>query len=226
MPFRIMEYEAGEYARQVAEIKKKNEKANALSKDAYLCKFKKSDKVSPCVTLVLYWGENWDGSKTLKEMMNLEAMPEALSTYVNDYPMHLVNVREFENTDVFKTDLKLVFDFMKHTKDREGMRKLLIGNEAYKTVAKDAYEVMRAHTNMDELDKFWGEDKKEEKEDVDMCQAIREMLEEEREQGIEQGILLHTYRMIERGRMSVAEALEDLKSNQSEHDFIEEMLTA
>ena len=67
-----------------------------------------------------------------------------------------------------------------------------------------------------------------------MCQAIREMLEEERaqgmelgiEQGIEQGILLHIYRMVERGRMSVAEALEDMRSEQTENDFVKGMLEA
>lgn len=158
--------------------------------------------------------------------MNLEEIPAGLRSYVNDYPIHLVHVREFENTNVFKTDLKLVFEFMKCARDRQGMRTLLQRNAEYKTVSRDAYEVMRIHTNLAELDKFIEDNTKEDEEVVDMCQAIREMLEEEREQGIEQGILLHTYRMIERGRMSVTEALEDLKSNQSEHDFIEEMLTA
>ena len=238
MPFRIMEYEAGEYARQVAEIKKTHERMADVSGDEYLCKFKRSDKISPCVTLVLYWGENWDGSKTLKEMMNMENMPEALQAYVNDYPIHLVNVREFEDTDVFKTDLKLVFDFMKQSNDRQGMRELLLGNEEYKKVSRDAYEVMRVHTKLDELDKFMEDNTDEEEEVVNMCQAIREIIEEEcalaREKAIKEGtaegraegILLYTYRMVERGRLTVVEALEDLNSTQSESEYIEGMLAA
>lgn len=175
-------------------------------------------------------GEAWDGPKSLREIMQLEELPESLRGYVNDYSIHFVNVREFEDTSVFKTDLKLVFDFMKYTKDRKGMRTLLSENEAYKRVARDAYEVMCIHTNLKELDKIIEKNSGEDKEVVDMCQAIREMLEEEREQGIEQGImqgiLLHTYRMVERGRMSVAEALEDIKSDQTENDFVEGMLAA
>ena len=51
---------------------------------------------------------------------------------------------------------------MKYTKNREGMRTLLLENEEYKSVSRDAYEVMRVHTNLDELDKFLEEDRKEE----------------------------------------------------------------
>lgn len=226
MPFRIMEYEAGEYSRQLSEIRKSHERLKDVVGDEYLCRFKKSDKIHPCITLVLYWGDNWDGSRTLKEMMHLEDLPEPLGNYVNDYPIHLVNVKELEDTSVFKTDLRLVFDFMKQSKDRAGMRKLLQENEEYKNVSRDAYEMMRVHTNFRELDKLIEENEKKEEEEVDMCQAIREMMEEEREIGIEQGILLQTYRMVQRGRMSVEEALEDLKSEKTETEFIEGMLAA
>lgn len=226
MPVRIMEYEVGEYSTQIAAIKKKHEQLDDVSGDEYVCKFKKTDRINPCVTLVLYWGEAWDGPKTLKEILRLEKLPESLTGYVNDYPIHFVNVRGVEDTSVFKTDLRLVFDFLKYTKDRKGMRTLLSENEAYKRVPRDAYEVMCIHTNLKELDKIIEKNTTEDEEVVDMCQAIREMLEEEREQGIEQGILLHTYRMVARGRMSVAEALEDINSNQTESDFMERMLAA
>ena len=63
------------------------------------------------------------------------------------------------------------------------MRELLSKNGEYRNVSQDAYEVMRAHTNLDEFDKFLEGCKKEQKEGVDMCQAIREIMEEEREIG-------------------------------------------
>ena len=221
-----------------------------MTGDEYLCKFKKSDRINPCVTLVLYWGDEWDGFRTLREMMNIDGLPETLSSYVNDYPIHLVNVKEFQDTSVFKTDLKLVFDFMKYTKDRNGMRTLLLENDEYRTVSRDAYEVMRVHTNLQELDKLIEENIKEDEEVVNMCQAIREIIEEEcalarekaikegleqgiaegraegRAEGIVQGILLQTYRMIERGKMSVKEALEDIQSDQTESEFVEGMQAA
>ncbi len=249
MPLRIMEYETGAYTKQVSEIEKHHTDAKDVKGDAYLCKFKKTDKLSPCVTLVLYWGDLWDGPECMKDILNTESIPEKLRPYVNDYRLHLVNVRSFSDTDVFKTDLKLVFDFMKQVKSRAGMRELLLSNEAYRTVSRDAYEIMRVHTNLNEFDKYI-EARECKQEEVDMCQAIREIIEEERtlarieglrqgleegreegreqgrEQGLVQGILLQTYRMVERGRMSVREALEDNESNQTERDFIESMIKA
>lgn len=225
MPFRIMEYEVGEYAKQIAQIKKKHGILEDVEGDEFLCKFSLSDQIVPCVTVVLYWGEHWDGPRTLKEMMQLTPFPKIFGDYVNDYVMHLISIKEFEDTSVFRTDLKLVFDFMKHTNDQVGMRNLLQENEAYKSVPRDAYEVMRIHSNLKELDRVI-EEKEKKKEVVNMCQAIREIMEEEREKGIMQGILLQTYRMVERGRMTVLEALEDIRSGQTESEFVKDMLAA
>ena len=59
---------------------------------------------------------------------------------------------------------------------------------------------------------------------------MAEWAQEERElgieQGIERGVLLHVYKMVERGRLSVKEALEDLNSTQGEDDFVTEMQAA
>ena len=71
MPFRVLEYETAEYGKQVAKVRRKNREAKDLSTGEFLEKYRKTDKLCPCVTLVLYWGENWDGPETLKDMMNL-----------------------------------------------------------------------------------------------------------------------------------------------------------
>ena len=60
MPFRVLEYEAAEYGKQVAKVRRKNWEAKDLSAGEFLEKYRKTDKLHPCVTLVLYWGENWD----------------------------------------------------------------------------------------------------------------------------------------------------------------------
>lgn len=186
MPFRIMEYETGEYSRQIAKIRRKNRRLRHTKGAEYLCQFKRTDKIQPCVTLVLYWGDTWNGPEDLKDMMNLEGVPEQLKPYVNNYSMHLVQVRKIEDTSVFQTDLKLVFDFMKCAEDANQMRALLEENEKYKSVPRDAYEVMRVHTELKELDELM-EACGEEEETVDMCKAIKEMLEEGREEGREVG---------------------------------------
>ena len=171
MPFRIMEYEAGEYSKQIEEIQKKHDTARDVKGDEYISQFAKVDKINPCVTLVLYWGTKWNGPESLKDMLKLEGMPERLKDYVNDYPMHLVRVREFENTEVFRTDLKLVFDFMKCTEDKKLMTELVTGNPAYQRVPLDAWKMMQVHGKLEDLNVDVAMD--EEKETmVNVCKAI------------------------------------------------------
>ena len=227
MPFRVLEYETAEYGRQVAKVKQRNREDRNLSDGEFLERYRKTDKLHPCMTLVLYWGENWDGPETLKEMMNMEALPEHMKQFVNDYPMHLVNVKEFGDTSVFKTDLKQVFDFIKCSGSKEEIKRLVMNNPAYENLDMDAYDVMTVHAHSKELEELRD---RVEKEEGDMCKGLADWAKEERElgmeQGIEQGILLYAYRMVERGRLSVKEALEDLKSSQDEADFVAAMQAA
>ncbi len=186
MPFRIMEYEAGEYSKQIEEIQKKHSACRDVKGDEFLSKFAKEDKLNPCVTLVLYWGERWDGPESLKEMLNLGGLPEQMKACVNDYPMHLVNVREFENTDVFQTDLKLVFDFMKCTKDENRLEELLKSDTAYRKVPRDAWKMMQKHGNLEKLSTYLT-DNEEEEETVNMCQALDAIERRAIERGMERG---------------------------------------
>ncbi|MBQ7919763.1 MAG: Rpn family recombination-promoting nuclease/putative transposase [Lachnospiraceae bacterium] len=50
--------------------------------------------------------------------------------------------------------------------------------------------------------------------------------DEGRQQGIEQGFLRHIYQMVERGKYSIQDALEDLQGNLDESEFVEGMLAA
>lgn len=53
---------------------------------------KNTDKFIPVITVVVYYGEKeWDGAKTLHEMLNI---PEKMIKYVNDYKMLLVEAKE------------------------------------------------------------------------------------------------------------------------------------
>ena len=61
----------------------------------------------PVVTFVLYGGkEIWDGPESLHDMLDWTDVPEKIKAFVSDYPIHIVKIREFENTEVFRTDVK------------------------------------------------------------------------------------------------------------------------
>lgn len=97
MPMRIMGYDYASYKLQYDSNAKKYAGSNELEEDEYLSKMKKTDKFSPVITVLIYYGEKpWDGAVSLHGMLNV---PEELAQYINDYKILLVEAR--------KNDLKL-----------------------------------------------------------------------------------------------------------------------
>lgn len=79
MPVRVLLREALEYDRQVKDIRRRN---NASCKGEqeketageYLYKVRKTDRLCPVSTLIVYWGnEPWDGPRSLHEIPDLAA---------------------------------------------------------------------------------------------------------------------------------------------------------
>lgn len=82
------------------------------------------------------------GQQSLHEMLDWTGLPEKLKQFVSDYPIHIVKIREFENTDVFQTDVKQVFDFIRCSGDRKALAELVKDNESFRRMEEDAYEVV------------------------------------------------------------------------------------
>ena len=202
MPFRSMYYDAMEYDRQVRAIRKQvrgtrkgqeKQKAEGLETERitdaeYLSGFRKADKLLPCITLVLYYGDEWDGPRELADILELSDLPVELKRYVNNYPLHLFCVKEFtdEDTEVFRTDLKQIFDFIRYSGDKRRLWQLVENNPAYREMDEDAYDMVMEYTNSTEL--VAKKDLYRKGKKLDVCEGIRGMMEDERQAGIKQGI--------------------------------------
>ena len=194
MPLRVMSYDVAEYERQASVIKKKVRKMKGIKKAEFLSGFLKENRLEPCVTLVLYYGKEWDGAKILLELLDFTGIPKELRELVNNYPIHLLEIRKMEDTSVFKTDLKQVFDFIRCSEDEHKLRELVENDEAFRNMDEDAYDMAVSYTSATELVEQKNYHEKGGK--VDMCKALTDMLQTERtmgreegmEQGIEQGI--------------------------------------
>lgn len=100
---RVMDADSASYGKQLRRIKKKHQEKKDLEGGEYLSGFSKQDRLIPVITLVLYFGmEPWDGARSLKEMLDLSELPEGLKELVSDYPMHLLEVRNYEHLENFK----------------------------------------------------------------------------------------------------------------------------
>lgn len=187
MPLRCMVYDAGEYEKQASKIRRRLRKQKGLKAEEYLYGFGKDNRLSLVVTFVLYGGkEKWDGPESLYEMLDWTELPERLKKFVVDYPLHIVKIREFENTDVFQTDVKQVFDFIRCSGDRKTLAELVKNDESFQSMEEDAYEVVTKYVKANRLvkvkEKYRGKDGK-----VNMCQALEELIEEGRQEGRAEG---------------------------------------
>lgn len=185
MPLRTMGYDAAEYERQASYIRKKVRKDDKSSDAEFLSGFKKTSKLYPCVTIVVFYGKDWDGSKDLYGLLDFTDIPQELRGFVNNYQMHLLEVRKLQNTDIFCTDLKQIFDFIRCSEDRNELRKLVQGDSAYQNMDEDAYDMAVAYTDASELIAVKGFHRKDGK--VNMCKALTELIEEGRAEGREEG---------------------------------------
>ncbi len=225
MPLRSMVYDAGGYERQADEIRRKirdqkkiRDYTEALSPGEYLYDFGKDSRLHPVVTFLLYSGvKEWDGPKSLHGMIDFTDIPPEMRELVSDYHVNLIEIRKFQNTKVFKTDVKQVFDFIRCAEDKEALAKLVEGDPYFREMEEDAYDVVTQYANAKEL--VGKKDYYRRKGKMDMCTAIREMVQDGINQGLEQGIDMKTRRIVENmiGRgmsdediMAIAECSEEL----------------
>ena len=186
MPLRCMSYDTAEYERQAAQIGRAVRNSGEVTQAEFLSGFRKDSRLHPCVTVVLYYGEDWDGAVSLKDIMDMDKIPKELADKVNDYKIYLCEVRKFENTEVFRTDVKQVFDCLKYAENPDRLCELMANDPAYQAMEPDTYDVIAAYTKTTELMQVKKYGEREGK--VDMCRAITELIERGRREGMECGV--------------------------------------
>lgn len=109
-----------------------------------------------------------------------------LRWFVSDYQMYIVNVRELQDTSVFQTDLKLVFDCIRHAVDKERFYQNVLENEEYRRLDEDAYDVIVRYTKVLGDQEIAAENKVEGGK-VNMCKAMQELMAESKAEGKAEG---------------------------------------
>lgn len=200
MPFRNMQYDMLEYQHQLEEIKNCNEAEGVFATaNEYLNKMKKTDRLHPVYTLCLYLGtEPWDGPRSLMDMMDFGDNADNLKAYFADYPLRLYCVNEERNFSMFHTEIRNVFELLPLRKDKKRLLQKLEQNSTYKHMSKDSLELLSVLMDSPSI---WKNRKKylnqeninhetatQETEEYNMCQAIRELIEDGRQEGLSQGL--------------------------------------
>ena len=187
MPWRIMEYDCMEYGKQIRRIQNANKEAGEYA-DAgeRLCGFRREDRLVPVYTLCLYHGaERWDGPRCLKDMADFGAGDPGWEQCFSDYPMRLICANEPMDCTAFRTSLGVLFELLPLRGDKARLKKLMDENPIYQKLDEDTAEtagiLMGVNIFMKQKKKYKNE------EGYNMCQAIREMMEDSRTEGWEAG---------------------------------------
>ena len=117
----------------------------------------------------------------------------------------MCEVRKFQNTDVFRTDLKQIFDCIRYSEDKKKLYEVITSDPAYRELDEDAYDVIAEYTDTEQLMEV---KQCKEKGKVDMCKAIEEMIQDGRMEGLSQGL--------ERGIQALIETCKELGHSREE----------
>ncbi len=195
MPLRCMGYETREYERQARKHSKLlledyHEKRIRLTDAEYLCRFRKEDRLHPCITIVLYFGDEWDGATSLHQLLDQQDLPKEFIPFINDYQIHILPVKQLDCTDMFHSDLKLVFDSIRYANDTEAFRTHVLKNPAFETLDDDAYHMIQTYSHSPELEELERTIYTQAKGGpVNMCKAITALIAEGKEEGRLEGRL-------------------------------------
>ena len=185
---RVMGYDVAEYERQASAIRKKVRKDHkGLTDGEYLYGFRRNSRLFPTVTFILYYGEEeWNGARDLHGILDFTGIPEFLKDKVSNYQIHVIEVRKLQDTSIFKTDVKQVFDCIRLSKDKDKLWNLIQGDAAYKALDEEACDMVAAYVGSGEkMLKKMRKHKKGGK--VDMCQGLKDLLADERAEGKAEG---------------------------------------
>lgn len=226
MPVKNMVYDALNYASQVADLSRKHKQnKDSKTKEDYLSGMHKGDRLTPVITLVVYFGQRiWDGPVSLHEMLTTQN--KSLLRFVPDYKINLLTPVSMTDAelDKFHTDFKELAAFIRCGRDKDAMVDLVQNNKKFKHMdlltAEVANDVTRSNLKL----------VPNEKGEVDMCIAITGIREdgrnEGRAEGRAEGVIIGEETILKlMNKLLVAGRFEDAQKASSDKEYRTLLLT-
>ena len=180
MPLRNMVYDALEYLKEYEELAHQNkEKKNLKDSAEFLSGLKKTDRLHPVITLVIYYGEeSWDGPLSLCDMLQI---PEHLRGLVSDYQMHLLQIVDTGKYQFQNEDVQTVFEVSRNILQRNFAE--IEEKYGKRWISPLVRVCIGAITNYEQIINA----AEQEGEETNMCRALEELKEEYRIKGRAEG---------------------------------------
>ena len=178
MPVRNVLYDAINYSNQVERIARENRESKSLKRAQFLSGFKKTDRLIPVITIVVYFGNKaWDGARRLHELLDFK--DERLKKAVPDYRINLIDPMEIQDFSKFKSSIRLLFQAIKASTSMYKLQSLLEQHyDDYESFDSETGKLIQELTNIPvSIDE----------KGAHMCKAMQEIREYERREGIKEG---------------------------------------
>ena len=195
MPWRHMNYDSLEYGEQIKQLKRRNRRKKLLKTDAeYKCGLRSTDRLAPVFTACLYHGkEKWTGPRSLKDMINFGEDAELWEPLFSDYQFQLICINELEDFSRFESPLKELFMVLACRQDKGKLRKLITENEIYQKLDSETADVIGVMVGMKKQVKA----QKKEGNEVNMCEALRDLVNDSKMEGKAEGTSLYLISMVQ-----------------------------
>lgn len=112
----------------------------------FLSGFWKEDRLIPSVTVMLYFSPDvWDGPLSLFDMM--EVKDSRIFSFLDNYHVRLIAPAQMTDEEImkFQSSLREVIFFIKYSKDRKNLGRILKTNEKrFREVERRAADVIEA----------------------------------------------------------------------------------
>ncbi len=161
------------YVEEAKAIGKKRELEKPKQTRAeFLSKFGIDDRLSPIITIVLYYGEEpWDGPTTFREMIG--EVEAELEEYLPEYKLKIVELRGDKEYEFHNEEVEQLFQIAKGC-----FRKKELKEVGRTKVRKDVAHMLATILGADEL-----VETVEKKEEVEMCKFFEELKAEGKLEG-------------------------------------------
>ncbi len=120
----------------------------------FLSGFWKTDRLIPVITLVIYFGsDSWDAPLSLKEMYS--DVDDAIPAHAPDYHVNLIAPKEMSDDEIneFHSNLREVMLYIKYSKDKKTLDKIVKENIKFQSIERQAAEVMNIVTGSNKCEK-------------------------------------------------------------------------
>lgn len=174
MLIRCMIYDSLSYLKQFDNVEKDNKNGKI--------------RLKPVITLVIYFGtKKWNVPDNLYELIDL-GKKEELKKIIPNYKLNVISPYDIEDKDFnkMKSELRLILKFIKNSKNKDKLIKIIKEDIGYKKISKEAFTIINEITNTEiKIENEEGE--------LDMCKAIDDMKKQAKEEGIIEGKLEGKY---------------------------------